>query len=221
MKRPEANKSCLRLAVTTMISPSALRDILGAPNPPKTTDSFIQVHRHLEGYFKRVLFIGLRINGAQYSTGQAIIHSVHMDVTSQITKAIALVDRRSDSHGKIIDAAKTKYKSLFTLIELFQNFSARFRNRITHGIVTEIRDSAILESLIRVDQLLFMEFEAMLMAEHGHSALQMPKDWGARRGTKESTDSLIKRLNLGKISLQPMAIKDVHNALTEIGHGMQ
>jgi hypothetical protein len=204
-----------------MISPSALRDILGAPNPSKTTDSFIQVHRHLEGYFKRVLFIGLRINGAQYSTGQVIISSAHMDVQSQITKAIELVDRRSDCHSKIIEATKAKYKSLFTLIELFQNFSARFRNRLAHGVISEIRDPAILESLIRVDQLLFMEFEAMLMAEYGHSALQAPKDWGARRGTKESADSLIKRLKLGKISLQPMAIEDVHRALTDIGHGLQ
>jgi hypothetical protein len=204
-----------------MISPSALKDILGAPNPPKTTDSFILVDRHLEGYFKRVLFIGLRVNGAQYSTSQSIIHSVHMDVASLIKKAIVLVDGRSDCYREIIDAAEAKHKSLFALIELFQNFSARFRNRIAHGIISEIRDPAILESLIRVDQLLFKEFETMLMAEYGHSALQMPKDWGARRGTKESTDSLIMRLKLGKNSLQPMAVKDVYRVLAEIGHGMQ
>jgi hypothetical protein len=204
-----------------MISPSALKDILGAPNPPKTTDSFIQIHRHLEGYFKRVLFIGLRLNGAQYSTGQLIINSVHMDVTSQIKKAITLIDRRSDCYSIIIDALEAEYRSLFKLFELFQNFSAKYRNRIAHGIISEIRDPAILESLIRVDQLLFKEFETMLMAEHGHSALQMPKDWGARRGTKESADSLIKRLKLGKISLQPIAIKDVHRVLTEIGDGIQ
>ena len=175
----------------------------------------------MEGYFKRVLFIGLRINGAQYSTGQAIIHSVHMDVTSQIEKAIALVDTRSDCHNRSIEASKTRYKSLFALIELFLSFSTRFRNRLAHGVISEIKDPAILASLIRVDQLLFMEFEAMLMAEYGHSALQAPKDWGARRGTKESPDSLIKRLRLGKISPQPMAIEDVHRALTEIGHGLQ
>jgi hypothetical protein len=202
-----------------VISPKQLIAVLNDRNQPRTTESFIRVHRHLEGYFKRVMLIGLRIHGVQYETSTRIIDSVHMHAIAQIEKAIVLLDGTSRKHAVVIKEAKREDNAVFVLIELFQNFSALFRNRLVHGVIDNVRDQDTLDSLFDVDLGLFNEFESMLRKKHSRSGFDQPKEWGAKPGEKESIDSIIARLRLGKISPNPIATIDVRKILSDIGHG--
>ncbi len=201
-----------------MISPKQLITVLSDSNQPRTTESFIRVHRHLEGYFKRVMLIGLRIHGVQYETATRIIDSVHMHAIAQIEKAIVLLDGTSRKHSDVINEAKRNNNAVFVLVELFQNFSALFRNRLAHGVIDEVRDPATLNTLFDVDLWLFNEFESMLKKKYCRSGFDRPNEWGAKPGRKESIDSIITRLKLGKVSPNPIATKDVQQTLAGIGH---
>lgn len=202
-----------------MISPSQLNAVLGDLSQPRTAESFIRLHRHLEGYFKRVMLIGLRLHGAQYKTASLIVDTIHLNAITQIEKALVLLDASSRRHLEILNEIKQDHQPVFALMKLFTDFSSRYRNRLAHGVIDEIRDELVLDLLFRVDQGLFLECESMLKARHGQSALAQPNAWGARRGTGENLDSLVKRLALGKVSPSPISIRAVLSALSDLGMG--
>lgn len=200
-----------------MISPGQLNAVLGVLAPPKNAETFIRLHRHLEGYFKRIMLIGLRLHGAQYKTAALIVDTIHMNASAQIEKALVLLEVSSRKHLEILNDIKRDHQSVFALIKLFTDFSSRYRNRLAHGVIDEIRDDLVLDLLFRVDQGLFLECESMLKARHGHSAMDQPNAWGARRGTEEDLESLVNRLSLGKVSPNPISTKAVLNALADLG----
>ncbi len=200
-----------------MISPSQLISVLGDSEKPRTAESFIRLHRHLEGYFKRVMLIGLRLHGAQYNAATLIVDTVYMNANTQIEKALVLLEMAPRKHQEILHEIRQNHPTLFTLIKLFTEFSSRFRNRLAHGIIDEIRDEHALELLFRVDQGLFIECESMLNVRHGHSALEKPSAWGAKPGMEKDVDLLVDRLSLGRLSPVPLSTKSVISTLQELG----
>lgn len=200
-----------------MISPSQLNAVLGDSTLPRTAESFIHLHRHLEGYFKRVMLIGLRLHGAQYKTATAIVDTIHINAKDQIEKALVLLEVSPRKHQQILGEIKHDHQSVFMFIKLFTEFSSRFRNRLAHGVLDEIRDEVSLDLLFRVDQGLFLELESMLKTRHGHSALDKPNKWGAKPGTKDNIESLVDELKLGKFSPVPISAKAVLKTLESLG----
>ena len=158
--------------------------------------SFIDRHRYAEGYLRRLLLIGLRLNAVQYKQAQKIIELSFLNIHALLEKAIILI-----SHHKInFKGALAKYPDFATSINLFLNFTSPYRNWLVHGVMDNIGNLELLEYLCRADRQFLIEFEKLLKFEFGRSAFDEPRQWGAQIGKpEENLPTVIKRLKLGKI----------------------
>ncbi len=52
------------------------------------------------------------------------------------------------------------------------------------------------------------------MAEHGHSAFDLPGDWGAKRGIRETEEEALERLTLElPVTKKPLRLHEVREIL--------
>lgn len=79
-----------------MISNVNLKKVLDKSYTSYSSDDVLKIHRHVEGYLKRVFLIGLRLNSVQYETARTIVDTAHLDIKSMVDKAWYLLD--SSSH---------------------------------------------------------------------------------------------------------------------------
>lgn len=175
---------------------------------------FFNLHRYLEAYLKRILLIALRINKVKYKESQKIVESTYLNTASLIEKVLFLLDPSENKQNVVIHNLQSRHKSFFILYELLIKFSSKYRNRLAHGTIEELKDKELINLLCHVNKSFFEEFENILQIEHGHSAFEQPKEWGAVRGADENISDTAKRLNLGKILVQPLSIATVKNKLS-------
>ncbi|EJE8694702.1 hypothetical protein M5264_004115 [Vibrio vulnificus] len=184
-----------------------------------TTTEFLHIHRHMEGYLKRVLLIGLRLKSVKYKDAEFIVDRIHLDIASTIDKCLYLLDGSGSTQGVYINGLKARHSDLFVLINIFVKFCSKYRNQVAHGIIGDISSQEALDVLCHVNLSLYKEFERVLMAEHSCSAFDEPKAWGASRGRDEDHLVTITRLRLGNsLAVAPQKVSDVKTALQSTGY---
>ena len=115
--------------------------------------TFIDLHRYVEGYLRRLLLIGLRLHTVQYKQAQKIIEFTVLSKPALIEKSFALL-----SHHKFtFQQARKKYPSFAISIDLFFKFTSPYRNWLVHGVYDTIHDPELLECLCRADRQFMIE----------------------------------------------------------------
>jgi hypothetical protein len=196
-----------------MISLTQLKIGLTSRKVRYVSSEFFDIHRYTEAYIKRILFISLRLNEVKYEESRKIIESTYLNTANLIEKVLFLIDQSGNKQQKVVNELKERYKDFFTLKELLLKFSSKYRNWLAHGTIDELKNPELINYLCHVNKSFFNEFEILLKHEYGHSAFDMPRDWGAKRGKDEDIEESAKRIGLGRILDQPMALKVVKNRL--------
>jgi len=179
-----------------------------------TTAEFLDIHRYMEGYLKRVLFIGLRLKGVQYKNAEFIVSKIQLDIATAIGKSWFFLDQSGSKNGAFIKALESKHPDLFILKEVFITFCSRYRNQVAHGLIGQISGQDAIDLLCHVNLSFYKAIEAMLQAEFSCSAFDTPTLWGASRSLNEGHATTIARLSLGKyLSKAPQRVCDVKTAL--------
>lgn len=184
-------------------------------NSPENLDTiyFINVHKGVELYIRRLLLIGLRLNEVKYETSEEVIKMSFANNREIINKSIELITKGKNTLADF----ERKSKNLKVLLELFFDFTSIYRNRVVHGIYESIRDSNILKYCYLIDKYLIIEFEKTLEMMGYNSAFATPTEWGAKRSSKEeSIDTIITRLKFRKISKVPKSLSQVKDIVDNL-----
>jgi hypothetical protein len=201
-----------------MISLTQLKSGLSSQRVSYDSSEFFDIHRNIEAYIKRILLIGLRLNGIKYKEATTIVESTYINTAKLIEKVLFLLDQSKSNQQQVIIELKIKHKEFFVLKELLLKFSSKYRNWLAHGTISELKHPELIRYLCHINKSFFKEFESLLKIEHGNSAFDKPRDWGAKRGVDEEIGTSAKRLGLGKILDQPMTLQAVKKLLTGINY---
>ncbi|OQA93942.1 MAG: hypothetical protein BWY27_00008 [Bacteroidetes bacterium ADurb.Bin234] len=168
-----------------MIELSKCKTILEQKNI--SDEYFIKLHITLEGYLKRLLFIGLRTKDVQYKTAQESITKYHEILPNMISKIwlILGIDYKNDL---------LKFGKYKILEEYVLNFTSKYRNYRVHGIYDEIKDHELLRCLILIDKAFINEIEKYLKTKKMPSAFDEPKKWGAKVSKIKSVDDVFNNI---------------------------
>jgi len=196
-----------------MISSKRLQIFLNDNSALCDSEYFLKTHIYVEGYVKRVMLIGLRLNGVQYANSEKIVEGTYIPTANLIEKVLWLLDSSGHKQKKVADNLKKTHPDFFILKDLVVKFTAIYRNRLAHGTIDKLADQELVKFLCHTNRSFFQSFEALLEKEHGHSAFDKPRDWGAQIGIQESIENTLKRLNLGSLVKEPMQLKDVKSQL--------
>jgi len=176
-----------------------------------SSSEFFDLHRYIEAYIKRILLIGLRLNGIKYKQSTIIVESTYLNTANLIEKVLFLLDQSDSKQNIIIEKLKKNHVDFFVLKELLIKFSSKYRNWLAHGTIIELKDTELINYLCHVNKSFFKEFEKLLKIEFSHSAFEKPGDWG---GMEEDIETAAKRLGLGKILDKPLTLQTVINRLS-------
>jgi len=185
-----------------------IKAILYSP-PEITTYYFMKSYRACESYFNRIVFIGLRLKGIQYSQAEKIIRTTFMPIRDSLRKGLSLIDEQK---GKKIIQQEAVQNSF----NLFLGFSAPYRNLVSHGVLTEISDQRTLELLIELNIKMLKEIEHEIGKTFNLSILDEPQKWGARKSKKVFTENEINELKLGHDAREPISIGEAERLYKEI-----
>ena len=200
-----------------MISPGLLRKGLANVRRRKpSSDGFLYLHRHVEGYTRRVLFIGLRLHDVRYATAEMLIDQGKLSFYDSVRVALNLVLRRDQSIKDISKELVQTHPRFVAFFGLVLEFTTKYRNALAHGLVQKVKDPEILGLLFRIDLEFLQCFEALLHAEKGRSAYDKPRDWGALRGKEENIATVVQRLRLRGLSDRPLRIEEVRARIAAI-----
>jgi len=193
-----------------MINLQNLKNLISKNPKHPTTDDFIEIHKGLEGYLRRSLFIGLRLNGVKYETSVDVIKMSYLNNRDLLKKTIELITQGT----KTLVDFENHNPDLKELENLLFDFTSIYRNRVVHGVYDRINDQTELRYCYYIDKFFIEEFESTLISLGFKSAFNKPKDWGAKRTiSSELFNQVIKRLSLGKITKAPRGIIFVQNSI--------
>lgn len=195
-----------------MINLTNLKNLLSQNTQNLTTDDFIKIHKSFEGYIRRLLLIGLRLNGVKYETSVEVIDMSYLNNRDLIRITIELITRGTKS----LNYFENHNPDLKVLLELFFDFTTIYRNRVIHGVDERINDPTILRHCYFIDKFLIEEFESTLISLKYKSAFDKPTEWGATRITSdENINQVIARLKIGRLTKVPKGIVSVQNAIAK------
>ena len=130
-----------------MVNLKRLKDLFSNPPQDFTTKTFIEIHEGVEAYFRRLLIIGLRLNQVQYNTSIEVIRRLWTNNPDLLKNLIYLISFRSKSLNDF-QQSNPDFKEL---LELFFDFTSRYRNLIVQGVDDKINDPTTLKYLIMTD----------------------------------------------------------------------
>lgn len=185
--------------------------ISNTPTDP-TEEDFINIHKGVEGYIRRLLLIGLRLNNVKYSTAQEVIKMSYLNNRDLFKKTIELVTKKT----KTISDFEAANPDLKELMDLFFDFTSILRNRILHGVDEKIHNAIALKHAYYIDKYLVDEMEASLSTFGFKSAFDEPNKWGALTvKSTETFSAVITRLKLGKLTKNVLGMIAVKNAISK------
>ena len=183
--------------IGVMIPQKTLKAVLASDDDENTVDRFIDLQRCMEGYFKRVLLIALRLQGAQYKASKKIAENNGLHLENLIDKALYLLHEPAvNNQVKVIRELEEKYSDFKILKDLFLKFTAVARNKYSHGAFAGFSNEQLF-LLCHVNRSFFKEFENVLSTEFGNSVFNEPKDWGAKKGAYKEIEEVRDELNVG------------------------
>lgn len=150
---------------------------------------FLKQHFYIEGFLKRLLFIGLRLHNIQYNTAQEVIVAYHEPLGKMIERAwtISGFDYRDVIEFGI-------YKDLEGF---FVNYTAKYRNYRVHGIYDEIKDLDLLRLLTTINYRYYKTCNEYILYKGKPSVFDKPTTWGAKIGKQETIPEIYARLLKG------------------------
>jgi hypothetical protein len=188
-----------RLKVNTMMSHAVYDKIINETEI--SDDYFLRLHFCVEAMLKRVLLIGLRLNGVQYRMAQIIAEIYHDPLHTYIDKAFGL--------WQITQTEMETFGNYKQLKDLFLKFTSYYRNKRVHGLAKAYTDTELLELCINIDKSFIKEIEKFLVKKYKLSLFDTPSAWGAKRGIKKDSGAVYKELlNKNKFPSKPEYTKE-------------
>jgi len=172
-----------------------------------SSENFLYIHSTVEGYWKRLLFIGIRANGVQYEMAKEVMKKVNLSANATVEKAQSLLETE-------FPEIKNYFKSntdLGILMELFRTFCSPYRNWCIHGVMDAGKDT--LQLCIYVNILLIKELEKTLEANNLPSAFDRPRKFltigKITNPIDADAEAVMKRLGFDKRATQPITKEKV------------
>ena len=195
-----------------MVDLQHLKNLLQTTPTSITTSDFIELHKGVEGYIRRLFLIGLRLDGVKYETSLEVIKKSYLNNNDLLKKIIKLISK----NAKDISDFENNNPDFKVLLDLFFNFTTVYRNRVVHGVYDVIHDDNTLKHCYYINKYFLIEFEATLNNLAYKSAFDTPTNWGAGRSTStESFSQVVTRLSLGQLSKVPKRMVEVENLILQ------
>ena len=174
--------------------------------PIINTDYFLKTHLAIEAATLRLGLIALRLKNLPYEQAKKAIRSRWIRPASDLRKILDSIDQESASR------AWSDY-GLERLIEAFEDYSSKFRNKILHAAMPEIYNEDELALCIEINVELLHQLEKSLRKCFDHSLFESPSKWGAKicRTMPEVT-----KVNIfGRKANEPIAYEAARSLLSE------
>ncbi len=151
---------------------------------------FLKQHFYIEGFLKRLLFIGLRLNDVQYNMAEEVIIAYHEPLEKMIERAwtISGFDYKNDV---------VKFGAFKDLEGFFVNYTAKYRNYRVHGIYDEIEDPDLLRLLTTINYRYYKICNEYISHKGKPSVFDKPIKWGAKIGKEETILEVYSRIFKG------------------------
>jgi len=174
--------------------------------PNINTDYFLKTHLAIEAATLRLGLIALRLKNLPYEQAKKAMRSRWIRPASDLRKILDSIDQESASR------AWSDY-GLERLIEAFEDYSSKFRNKILHAAMPEIYNEDELALCIEINVELLHQLEKSLRKCFDHSLFDSPSKWGAKicRTIPEAT-----KVNIfGRKANEPIAYEAARSLLSE------
>jgi hypothetical protein len=140
---------------------------LSASDRSNSKNYFVDLHAAIEAMFRRILFVGLRLNEVTYLEADAWIFQ--NDETPNKEKYPQLFDAIYKKKGTTWDQLLASVDGLKAAWELWLGFPKIIRNHILHGVRSY--EAEWIECAIRIDQELVVRLDAAISGVIGGSPI--------------------------------------------------
>lgn len=202
----------------TKVKFEIIKEVLKVSKSEIRINDFLNIHTLTEMYFRRLLYISLRLNKENDKDAKKMTSLCSLNSIEVLEKAVNLISQKKQNiEGEKFDFAKLKstYNNFSVLFNYYNNFTSRHRNLYLHGISDEINENT-LKLLYCIERKLLIEIERILKQEYGKSCLDTPTTCGAKRITEIKTTSIPIRMNnyrLGILGKSPIKNSSVRRGL--------
>jgi hypothetical protein len=204
------------------ISVTKIKTVLTSSRPnPVTINNFLDLHATTEAYFRRLLYISLRLQGENDKDARKISALCALNSNEILDKALNFIGNKKSPKTIVpfnISNIKSSNNKFKVLCNYYINFVIRHRNKYLHGVVTEFAQNT-LDMLYCLELNFLKEIEDLLRNEFGLTCLNKPADWGAIRVKRPSTNTIycrMKNYNLSKFGKEPIKSNSVKKGLKTI-----
>ncbi len=173
---------------------------------------FLELHFCIEGCIKRLLFIGLRLNGVEYKTARESIDKYYKPFYKMLEQAFSLT-------GFDYQKDLCEYKNYKEIEEFFLGFSTKYRNYRVHGVMDKIssKNNELLKTLIRLDKLFIKTINDFIAEKKGITIFDEPKKWGAKKGTINSLEEVFGSILNAGVTKRKYSKDEVDKFLNSLG----
>jgi len=180
-------------------------------------NDFISMHIATESYFRRLLYIGLRLEGKNDDNSKLIINWCSLNINEILKISIDKIGKTKQMRNNYFEELCSNSVSIKWLHKYHEQFTTKYRNLIFHGIVDNLTDELI-SNLYKLDRKLLIELENEFKTTFNCSCLDTPTKWGAVRVMKNLTKNEVWRYArdsglLGKRTNKPLEWNSVKKTL--------
>lgn len=203
------------------ISINKIQNIINQTLTNVRLEDFLEIHSVLEAYFRRLLYISLRLHGENDKYSRKLAALCKLNSMEVLPKAINLISQKKQTASmqtKNFTALENDHNKLKVLFNYFIKFSSRHRNKYLHGANNTI-DSNTLKILYCVEKNLLIEIEQTLSIEYHKTCINTPTEWGAPRVITPTNHTVEQRLqiySLGVLGREPIQNNSVRRGLKSI-----
>lgn len=204
------------------ISVTRISTLLTSPKSDSlTTSNFLDLYATTEAYFRRLLYISLRLQDENDKDARKISDLCKLNSNEILDKALNFIDKKRTPRSFIpfgISNIKLNNNKFKILHNYYIIFVTRHRNKYLLGAVTGFAPDT-LDMLYCLELNFLKEIEALLRNEFGLTCLNTPTDWGAIRVTSPPTNPIPYRMNnykLGNFGKEPIKSNSVKKGLKTI-----
>lgn len=183
---------------------------------------FMSLHKTTESYFRRLLYISLRLNEFNDNLAKKITKECALNSNEILKKSIGLIGgKKKNQQGENLNynSIENKYPRLKKLISYYISHTSRVRNQYLHGIKDSISPETVRLAYI-VESKLLCEIESILKAEYNQTCTDTPTEWGVKRTKKNDEtidiDRRMKELKLGEKGKSPIKNNSLKRGLIQI-----
>ena len=174
------------------------------------------LHASTEALFRRVLFVGLRLNRVPYKDAQAWLH--HHDVTPDREKYPRRFDRLYAVKNVSWDTLVAGNRRFSSALDLWHDYSKLIRNHLAHGV--RRYSPEWVDCAISIDQILLIELDRSMVAVVGGSVAHSLKDLVPRLPVGKSGRNLADLMGVKSRTARPViALAAAQTAVSALMQG--